>query len=212
MSNLRSLRPIETEFKGYRFRSRTEARWAVFFEQISGIDWSYEVQGFHLPTGEYYLPDFLVISPQGRKIWYEVKAPGEDRGISKAIAFNDASSDTLYVLRGDPLAMLADELEVFMCPRCGVIEKPAYGINVYSHDGDCYYGCESCDLETPSGGGNAAEEGIFFDIWPDPHKGSLHLDRRLWNFYVDRIKGFAEYARASRFEHGECPQPLGEVF
>jgi hypothetical protein len=37
MGNIRELKPIETQFKGYRFRSRTEARWAIFFEQISEI-------------------------------------------------------------------------------------------------------------------------------------------------------------------------------
>ena len=29
-----SLRPIETHYNGYRFRSRLEARWAVFFEAM----------------------------------------------------------------------------------------------------------------------------------------------------------------------------------
>lgn len=27
-----SIKPIETVYKGYRFRSRLEARWAVFFQ------------------------------------------------------------------------------------------------------------------------------------------------------------------------------------
>ena len=28
------LKPIDTEYKGYRFRSRLEARWAVFFDAM----------------------------------------------------------------------------------------------------------------------------------------------------------------------------------
>ena len=28
------LRPIDTDYKGYRFRSRLEARWAVFFDAM----------------------------------------------------------------------------------------------------------------------------------------------------------------------------------
>lgn len=32
------IKPIETKYKGYRFRSRLEARWAVFFDAL-GISW-----------------------------------------------------------------------------------------------------------------------------------------------------------------------------
>lgn len=52
----KELIPIDTEYKGYYFRSRLEARWAVFFEKM-GWNWEYEVEGFKLPSGN-YLPDF----------------------------------------------------------------------------------------------------------------------------------------------------------
>lgn len=52
------VRPIETTYKGYRFRSRLEARWAVVFDAI-GIAWEYEKEGFELPSGR-YLPDFWI--------------------------------------------------------------------------------------------------------------------------------------------------------
>lgn len=52
----KKLKPIETKYKGHRFRSRLEARWAVFFDKM-GWEWSYEHEGFDLPSG-YYLPDF----------------------------------------------------------------------------------------------------------------------------------------------------------
>ena len=51
-----TLTPLETEYQGYRFRSRLEARWAVFFTMI-GIPWLYEHQGFDV-EGRWYLPDF----------------------------------------------------------------------------------------------------------------------------------------------------------
>jgi hypothetical protein len=50
------LKPIETTYRGYRFRSRLEARWAVFLEHACAI-WQYEFEGFALPSG-FYLPDF----------------------------------------------------------------------------------------------------------------------------------------------------------
>lgn len=59
----------ETEYKGYRFRSRLEARWAVYFDAC-GLKWEYEKEGFNLPDGTSYLPDFWL--PQVR-MWAEVK-------------------------------------------------------------------------------------------------------------------------------------------
>jgi hypothetical protein len=49
---------IETYYKGYRFRSLLEARWAVFFD-AAGIKYVYEPEGFDL-DGTWYLPDFFI--------------------------------------------------------------------------------------------------------------------------------------------------------
>ena len=54
-----TIKPIETVYNGYRFRSRLEARWAVFFD-AAGIEYQYEPEGFELPSGNYYLPDFRI--------------------------------------------------------------------------------------------------------------------------------------------------------
>ncbi len=82
------MKPIETVYKGYRFRSRLEARWAIFFDAL-GIEWEYEPEGFELDDGTYYLPDFKITSPVRTRypspdtipyIWVEVKGVsyGED--------------------------------------------------------------------------------------------------------------------------------------
>ncbi len=60
--------PIPTKYNGYHFRSRTEARWAVFFDAL-GIRYEYEKEGFKLPSG-YYLPDFWL---PDQEFWVEVK-------------------------------------------------------------------------------------------------------------------------------------------
>ena len=44
------IKAIETYYKGYRFRSRLEARWAVFFD-AAGIKYEYEPEGFGLEDG-----------------------------------------------------------------------------------------------------------------------------------------------------------------
>lgn len=51
------IKPIMTRYKGYRFRSRLEARWAVFLDEL-GVPWEYEKEGYQLPDGSHYLPDF----------------------------------------------------------------------------------------------------------------------------------------------------------
>jgi hypothetical protein len=53
------IKAIETAYKGYNFRSRLEARWAVFFDAL-GIEWEYEPEGFEFEDGTRYLPDFLL--------------------------------------------------------------------------------------------------------------------------------------------------------
>lgn len=63
------IKAIETSYKGYRFRSRLEARWAVFFDTLR-LEWNYELEG--LKTSRYYLPDFL-LRIQGWEYWVEVK-------------------------------------------------------------------------------------------------------------------------------------------
>jgi hypothetical protein len=62
------MKPIETIYKGWRFRSRLEARWAVYFDAV-GLSYEYELQGFDL-GGVWYLPDFWL--PEVR-CWAEAK-------------------------------------------------------------------------------------------------------------------------------------------
>lgn len=62
------MKPIETRYAGHRFRSRLEARWAVFFDRL-GIRWQYEPQGFNIQWRP-YLPDFLLPDTE---TWVEVK-------------------------------------------------------------------------------------------------------------------------------------------
>lgn len=56
---MKKIKAIETKYKGYNFRSRLEARWAVFFDSL-GIHWEYEMEGFELSSGQRYLPDFYL--------------------------------------------------------------------------------------------------------------------------------------------------------
>lgn len=72
-----TIQAIETRYRGYRFRSRLEARWAVAFEQL-GCQWTYEVEGFRLPSGAHYLPDFGVelSVASAHPLWFFVEVKG----------------------------------------------------------------------------------------------------------------------------------------
>lgn len=111
------IKPIETRYKGYRFRSRLEARWAVFFDAL-GLHWEYEPESFELPNGQRYLPDFKVRYP-GRAPnevhyeWFEVKPDYRisDRDYSKLLQFAE-HMDRIIVLDGPPAVGMYPALEL----------------------------------------------------------------------------------------------------
>lgn len=76
---MNALVAIPTKYKGYQFRSRLEARWAGFFD-LMGVSWEYEPEGFMLPSGRQYLPDFRLSFPrvdrEPAQVWCEVKPYG----------------------------------------------------------------------------------------------------------------------------------------
>jgi len=55
------IKAIETVYNGYKFRSRLEARWAVFFDAL-GIEYEYEKEGF---------PDVVSASKKARQARFE---------------------------------------------------------------------------------------------------------------------------------------------
>jgi len=81
------IKAIETKYNGYRFRSRLEARWAVFFDKLD-IKYEYEPEGFDL-DGVWYLPDFWLPGLYCPS-WVEIKgqAPTEVE-MQKALALQD---------------------------------------------------------------------------------------------------------------------------
>lgn len=82
-----TIKPIETVYQGYRFRSRLEARWAVFFD-TAGIRWEYEKEGFELSDGTRYLPDFWL---PDLNCWVEIKPEGaSDEQAVKVYQFADS--------------------------------------------------------------------------------------------------------------------------
>ncbi len=62
------MKAVPTRYDGTLYRSRTEARWAIFFD-CAGISFLYEPDGYRLGS-ETYLPDFWL---PGFDMFFEVK-------------------------------------------------------------------------------------------------------------------------------------------
>jgi len=93
------IKPLETRYNGYRFRSRLEARWAVFFNSLD-INYKYEPEGYCIGSNVWYLPDFYL---PDLDYWLEIKPmPNislED--IEKTGLFSD-KVHKIFVICGDP--------------------------------------------------------------------------------------------------------------
>lgn len=95
------MKAIETVYNGYRFRSRLEARWAVFFDALE-IEYQYEPEGFETDGG-FYLPDFYL---PVEKCYVEVKGTDEalfedGKKIAFAIDYNATPCSEGLLILGD---------------------------------------------------------------------------------------------------------------
>lgn len=104
MSELRDDAAIPTPFQGVQYRSRTEARWAVFFDAL-GLDYRYEPELLTLSTRERYLPDFWIEDFQA---WFEVKPNNEavvtEECVKARILARDLKGKRVWLAMGAPSA------------------------------------------------------------------------------------------------------------
>ena len=100
------MKPLPTKYNGTTFRSRTEARWAVFFTNLNW-EWTYENQGYELETGGHYLPDFEIRLPNNDEYFVEVKPDDFDKFeqeeyMDKLQRFTTEAGKSLLILDGNP--------------------------------------------------------------------------------------------------------------
>jgi hypothetical protein len=92
------IRPIQTFFDGYRFRSRTEARFAVMWKAL-GWRYQFELQGFALEPGP-FLPDFFL---DDCDVFFEVKGTmPSDYQVALCASLADAYNCTVFLAVGQP--------------------------------------------------------------------------------------------------------------
>ena len=197
---MNTITAIQTEYKGYRFRSRLEARWAVFFDACH-VNWEYEPEGFALPNGQFYLPDFLLHGCAGRSpsdLYVEVKGKMTETDAKKIRQFSSINdferqeiSNPILVVAGIPYGNDIRDIEVF-CQDLGYDGFP--GIN----GGPYPFNFETID-------------GDYFVAHPGINKnGRFELFGDDSNYTYDRddvatLRAF-KLARQARFEHGERPE------
>ena len=202
------LRAIETEYKGYRFRSRLEARWAVFFDAC-GVKWEYEPEGFILPNGQQYLPDFLLHDvtfnhagyTEGNDLYVEVKGQmtAEDAEKIKGFALPTEADQDEDVLFPEPVNPL---LVVGNIPAGDTIRDIEDAVFEEGF-GPAPFGVSVFNFETVDGDYFGAMPGVGKD-------GKFQLFGADSSYTGDMNKGATErayrLARQARFEYGETPR------
>jgi hypothetical protein len=187
---------IQTSYGGCRFRSRQEARWAVFFDALE-LKWEYEPQGFlvgrrrrpYLP--DYYLPDL--------GLWLEIKPANADahdpEGISR---WEDFAGEIATGWDHDKAAMLIGPI-----PDPATVDREGPPRAKSWHDpgiiiiGNWHLAWCACPT------------GRHFDTQPYGRGGLVECgcpriaDGRLRSGNYPTILAAYRAARGARFEHGE---------
>ena len=190
------IKAIETIYNGYRFRSRLEARWAVFFTEMN-IKYKYEYEGYErtFPDGTTlrYLPDFYF--PESN-VWGEVKgiehmgqmSEEDAEKLSWMVDFDGPCSNGIILLGDIPSP------------------KDALGMNwaIWKWSGkslDFGYACDTY-LEDPF-------IDHVIDIGTAPHRITKdyilsHTLESNAAYNIQLVEALKK-ARQARFEHGETP-------
>lgn len=208
-----TIQAIETRYASCRFRSRLEARWAVFFDTL-GIAWEYEPQGFELtwrldlsddPLP--YLPDFWL---PDHHLWIEVKGKLDEPELLRLL--NAAASI------GAPMGGCGNGGDLVVLgnvPRPDFSTWPARAhlpLRLHMHKGDLIASLWNITGDKPDRGcnrgaivGRDCGPGYFEDLGLTWHQVSSALLGGGGATNDPRVIAAYTAARSARFEHGETP-------
>lgn len=197
------MQAIETRYKGFRFRSRLEARWAVFFDCL-GIQWVYEPEGYELirEAGMLrYLPDFWLP---------EVGLFAEVKGNLNSVSFGDDVEKMLLLAnqsrRGILLLAELQPIAVLIAPHKNPhsfdFVPESLGASVWST-------CPLCrQWALKNGPGYTGEYDAYWCLnCCKARRVHVRTKRALYNDKSQvAVRLALDAARAARFEHGEKPE------
>lgn len=215
------IKPIETVYNGYRFRSRLEARWAVFFDAI-GIRYEYEPEGFEIEFADCtirYLPDFYL---PDHNVYVEVKGSDEQlkrdaEKIGCAVDFQATPISMAGLVILGPIPYKPGSIPYFdflywdegVCStkclfdidgdfQCGCRYDNASGHYRASEYWDIYqiddYNCDCATMTLPESVSVNAK-------YQDGYETCLVMKNPFWQLNEAYAK-----ARQARFEYGETPR------
>ena len=217
------IKPIETVYNGYRFRSRLEARVAVLFDRLS-VRYEYEPEGFSLTDGSKYLPDFYL---SDERIFAEVKAirPNIENELEKVVRFVRETGESVLIISCIPNP---DKVKIWWYPiiwynaLMDEITISRIGLSVYGDEKRIGYlirthgvtyepknvalmNCEYDFLERF----RRRRENIMMpkaDAWMYRDVNEVfHPQSGMDDDTLDFISEAYTSARQARFEHGETP-------
>jgi len=194
------IKPIETVYNGYKFRSRLEARWAVFFD-IVGIKYEYEPEGLKLSDGSYYLPDFYL--PQFHS-YFEVKRKGIKK-TKEALEAERKIFDGAWTDSWSGIICYGDPVDHDMTIYCQEMNDGGGG----SYEGKVVFGYWQGTKEPMLFAWDDCRDRTFFNTFESSHTIPMQTDvgyEYLSNpFVTEEIKKAEIAARQARFEYGETP-------
>lgn len=201
-----TIQAIETRYAGCRFRSRTEARWAIALDEMR-IRWEYEPQGYVIEDRDgrrsRYLPDFLL---PDLGTWVEVKGTAEeiDRHRLEGAAI---SLPVLPALRRGPQVLLLGPIPERSAYASGWLglephRDQVHDIGLFAVADRWVFTASLFDAD----GGRLVPTGIGDEVFEYALPGDLArpvpVDGRRTDWGV--AVAF-EAGRSARFEHGEAP-------
>lgn len=198
-----SIQAFETDYDNYLFRSRLEARWAVFFNALK-VPYRYELEGYRIGRG--YLPDFYL--PQ-INTYFEIKPfDASDDAFNKVLALcvglfrrkDYPSTPKVALIEGDPFQ---PSVHIFHCMPWLPGNKPRDLVDSMQHksifpefrdsveymdeDFFCYHFYWPMGWSSSSGN------------WSPVHAQFMRKEDK------PIVLSAARKARQARFEHGERP-------
>lgn len=192
---------IDTVYQGDKFRSRVEAKWAVFYHTL-GIAYEYEKEGYILPNGTRYLCDFWL--PE-LDCWVEIKGekPTKEEE-AKAEGLVEATGKDVYIFFG-PIPFVEEDT-CFL--KCGV-SGSSYAFSFHSEPNDDKpFICHGCDVdywwcECPECGNLGIEYSGRVERIRHKTGCTIANDHKTYAYATPRLVAAYTAARQARFEYGE---------
>ncbi|MGW3927852.1 hypothetical protein ACWECC_07105 [Streptomyces microflavus] len=228
-----TIQALPTRYAGHHFRSRLEARWAVFMDHLD-IPWDYEPQGY-VVDGKPYLPDFLIYPDTPQKFWLEIKGTfptDEEVAAAQGLATGTDITTFVYWMKPKPpgpdLSHLSHE-QLYGHDQGGYVWLDQYGWREYPTNPPAWeLGLTPTAFRLTPGAKPAAKSG--FSWWTDcPECGHIRLlfpaqqdscpsfkylsdeeatrrsnsMNRGANHLTPRLLAAYDAASSARFEHGQ---------